>query len=443
MTVLGRMFGLEERSYPPVSVPPPSAGSWGQGMVWNAWGPGAVSTDSAMRLTSVFACLRLLSEAISTLPIDTFVREGGTRRAFRPRPDYLSFQPPQGSRINYLSQVMLSLLTDGNAFVATTRDEMGEPTDLFVLDPASVKVGKRGRTRGYTVTDGGTEYPLDPDMDVMHIQGMTLPGEVRGISPIGYARDAIGLGLAAQQFGRAFFENGALPGAVLEAPNGMSEAAVKRWQQTWNGGHQGVGNAHRLGVLTEGAKFSKVSVNPNDSQFLETRQFQVPDVARIFGVPPHLIADASNSTSWGSGLAEQNVAFGQFSLRPWIERIEDAHNRLLTTHGLPDVFVKLNIDALLRSSTKDRYEAHALGITNGFKTINEARQDEDLPPLPDGDVFPGGADTKSGRALSVVEMVQKVYLGVGTVVTADEAREMLNAAGAGLTGPGPTEGGKP
>ena len=398
MTVLGRMFGLEERSYAPVSVPPPSSGSWEQGMVWNAWGPGAVSTDSAMRLTSVFACLRLLSEAISTLPIDTFVREGGTRRVYRPRPEYLSFQPPLGSRINYLSQVMLSLLTDGNAFVAVTRDDLGDPTDLAVLDPCAVDVAKRGNTRRYTVTAGGRPYPLDPDMDVMHIQGMTLPGAVRGISPIGYARDAIGLGLAAQQYGRSFFENGALPGAVLEAPNGMSEAAVKRWQATWNGGHQGVGNAHRLGVLTEGAKFSKVSVEPNDAQFLETRQFQVPDVARIFGVPPHLIADASNSTSWGSGLAEQNVAFGQFSLRPWIERIEDAHNRLLTTHGLPDVFMKLNIDALLRSSTKDRYEAHALGIESRFKTPNEARRDEDMPPIPGGDRFPAPPAPEGGMA---------------------------------------------
>jgi HK97 family phage portal protein len=153
----------------------------------------------------------------------------------------------------------------------------------------------------------------------------------------------------------------------------------------WNGGHQGVGNAHKIGVLTNGAKMSKVSVQPNDAQFLETRQFQVPDIARIFGVPPHLIADASNSTSWGSGLAEQNVAFGQFSLRPWTERIEDGHTRLLTTHGMPDVFVKLNLDALLRASLKDRYDAYAVGIVNRFQTINECRRLEDLPPVPWGD----------------------------------------------------------
>jgi HK97 family phage portal protein len=396
VTVLGRLLGIEERAdtYPPVSIPGPSDGTWDAGMVWRAFGSGGVSTDSAMRLSAVFACLRLLSEAISTLPVDTFIRFQGTRRAWRPRPDYLSFQPPQGSRINYLSQVMLSLLTDGNAFVATPRDELGVPLDLIVIDPTRVTIDRvRGRLR-YQLN----AQELDPRWDLMHIPGMTLPGHLRGLSPIGYARETIGLGLAAQSFGRSFFENGALPGAVIEAPHGMSDEAVKRWQATWNAGHQGVANANRIGVLTEGAKLSQVSVHPDEAQFLETRQFQVPDIARIYGVPPHLIADASNSTSWGSGLAEQNIAFGQFSLRPWLERIEDAHTRLLTTHGLPDVFVKLNLDALLRASLKDRYEAYGVGITNKFLLPNEARATEDMRPLNGGDQFPDSPPAPSGGA---------------------------------------------
>lgn len=396
MSVLGRLLGVEERAdYPPVSVPPPSDGHWDAGMVWRAHS-GAVSTDSAMRLSAVFACLRLLSEAICTLPLDTFTRVNRIRRAYRPRPDYLSFQPPQGSRIVYLSQLMLSLLTDGNAFVATPRNDLGVPIDLVVLDPTRVIVdrvpiyrGTDGRRIGSRVRYQVDDKELDPRWDLMHITGMTLPGHLRGLSPIGYARETIGLGLAAQGFGRSFFENGALPGAMIEAPGDMSDLAISRVKATWNASHAGVGNANRLGVLTGGAKLSKVSIAPNDAQFLETRQFQVPDVARIFGVPPHLIADASNSTSWGSGLAEQNIAFGQFSLRPWLERIEDAHARLLTTHGLPDVFVKLNLDALLRASLKDRYESYGVGITHHFLLPNEARSLEDLPPLDGGDEFPG------------------------------------------------------
>lgn len=382
MTVLGRLFGYEERSA--VSIPQwESNGKWSEGMVWSAYPGTAVTPDSAMRLSAVFACLRLLSEAISTLPLDTFVRDGGTRKPYRPRPGYLSFQPTQGSRIDYLSQVMLSLLTDGNAFVATPRDDLGVPTDLVVLDPTKVTVDRlNGRVR-YRIGD----QPLDMPNDLMHIKGMTLPGALRGLSPIAYARETIGLGLAAQRFGQNFFENGALPGAVIETPGVMSDIAVKRFRETWNASHKGVANANRVGVLTEGAKLTKISVAPNDAQFLETRAFQVPDVARIFGVPPHLIADASNSTSWGSGLAEQNLAFGQFSLRPWIERIEDGHGRLLTTHGLPEVFVKLNLDALLRASLADRYAAYAIGIEHRFVTRNEARKKEDEPPLPGGDDF--------------------------------------------------------
>lgn len=442
MSVLGRLLGIEERAdaYPPVSIPPPSGGTWVDGMVWHNFpGSTAVTTDSAMRLSAVFACLRLLSEAIATLPVDTFVRVDGTRSPWRPRPKYLSFDPPQGSRINYLSQVMLSLLTDGNAFIATPRDELGVPLDLVVLDPGRITIdrvpvaGPDGRRRGTRIRYrvDSTE-DLDPRWDLMHIPGMTLPGQLRGLSPIGYARETIGLGLAAQGFGRSFFENGALPGAVIEAPNGMSDDAIKRWKATWNGSHQGVGNANRVGVLTEGAKLNKVSIQPDDAQFLETRQFQVPDVARIFGVPPHLIADASNSTSWGSGLAEQNLAFGQFSLRPWMERVEEAHTRLLTTHGLTDVFVKLNLDALLRASLKDRYEAYEIGIRNEFLEIDEARATEDLPPKGPR------TDTMSPRQLA--EAIQKIYLGVGKVITSEEAREILNREGAALTGPAPSGG---
>lgn len=438
MSVLGRLFGVEERSYAAVSIPQwESDGKWNAGMVWTPYANGStVTTDSAMRLSAVFACLRLLSEAISTLPLDTFIREGGTRRPWRPRPDYLSFQPPLPSRIDYLSQLMLSLLTDGNAFVATPRDEMGVPIALIVLDPAQVTIERiDGRVR-YRIGD----KQVDPLNDILHIKGMTLPGHLRGLSPIAYARETIGLGLAAQRFGSSFFENGALPGAVIEAPNGMSQPAVDRFRETWNASHQGVANANRIGVLTEGATLSKVSVAPNDAQFLETRAFQVPDVARIFGVPPHLIADASNSTSWGSGLAEQNLAFGQFSLRPWIERIEDGHGRLLTTHGLPDVFVKLNLDALLRASLADRYAAYDIGIKGGFLLKNEARRTEDLPPLPGGDEADASAapePTDTAESRNLVEMVQKVYLGVGSVLTAAEARDLLNRAGAGLTGPPP------
>ena len=332
-----------------------------------------------MRLSAVFACLRLLSEAVSTMPLDTFERTQGTRAPFRPRPEYLGFQPPQTSLIDYLSQVMLSLLTAGNAFVATPRNDLGEPLTLVVIDPGKVKVKQDDQGR-VTFDVAGSVYD---ELDIMHIKGMCLPGALLGLSPLSYARETVDLGLSGQQYGAAFFHNGALPGAVIEAPGDFSQAAADRVAAMWNSRHQGTSNAAKVGVLTQGAKMSKVSLTPDEAQFLQTRAFQVPDVARFFGVPPHLIADASNSTSWGSGLAEQNLAFGQFSLRPWVARIEEAHSRLLSTHGLPNVFIRLNMDALLRAGTKERYEAHEIGLRARFLTENEVRKLEDLPPLPE------------------------------------------------------------
>lgn len=371
----------------PAGYGEPGAGAWGNGMSWNTWGIDAGGTDEAMRLSAVYACLRLLSEAISTLPIDTFRRVGGTRTPYRPRPSYLDFPPPGGSRISYLSQVMMSLLTDGNAFVATPRDELGIPLALIPLDPTAVEV-RRGRANA-------PEYVVDHKVygpsEIMHIAGMMLPAKLRGVSPLRAAREVVGSGRKAQEFGAAFFDNSAVPPAVIELPEDGSNpesapARARRVAQAWNETHGGASNAGKVGVLIGGAKLTTVAVSPADAEWLDSKRFGVSEIARFYGVPPHLIADASNSTSWGSGLAEQNLAFGQFSLRPWIERIEDAHGRLLTSHGLPDVFVKLNLDALLRASLSDRYASYQVGIEAGFMVPNEARRLEDLPPLPGGDV---------------------------------------------------------
>lgn len=364
----------------------PGFGSWGQGMVWQP-GPNAGGVSNAMQLSAVWACLRILTDAISTLPLDTFERKRGTRVPYRPRPSYLDFEAPGLTRVQYLTQVQMSLLTDGNAFVATPRDRLGVPTGLVVLDPTKVKVDRDGSRVVYQV-GSGTYSPLD----IMHVPGIMLPGSIRGLSPIGAAREVVEGAAEAQKFGKSWFANAAVPPAVIKIPatnDGPGDTTrAKRVAQAWHETHGGTSNAGKVGVLTDGAELQSVAVGNKDSQWLESRQFSVQEIARIFGVPPHLIADSSNSTSWGSGLAEQNLAFGQFSLRPWIERIEDAHNRLLTSHGSPSVFMKLNLDALLRASLKDRYSSYATGIHGGFLSPNEARRWEDLPPIPGGDDVP-------------------------------------------------------
>jgi len=357
------------------------SGTWLPGMRWESWGDsGPASKDQAMCLSAVFACLRLLSEAISTLPLDVYRRVGGTREEV-PRPRYMTFNPPGLSQISYLSQLMLSVLTDGNAFVATPRDELGSPTSLVPLDPTLVEV-KRG--------PGNVPYYLVKDevyswFDIMHIPGMMLPGELRGVSPLRAAREVIESGRKAQEFGSKFMGNMAVPPAVISVPDSPgTESArdrAKNIGKVWNETHGGASNAGKVGVLMGGATLTTVAISPEDAQWLDSKRFGVSEIARFYGVPPHLIADASNSTSWGSGLAEQNLAFGQFSVTPWTSRLEEGHGRLLYSDGLTDVQVKLNMDAKYRASLKDRYESYAVGIDKRFLKEEEARALEDLPPL--------------------------------------------------------------
>jgi len=356
-----------------------------------------VTPHQALQVSAVFGCVRLLSETIATLPLSTFSTRGGARREV-PSPEWIDFpnaEPGGMGRIDILSQTVLSLLLNGNAFLAV-RWQGPNIVGLDVLDPTKIHVhmvqvepnGVRRKVfEAYDIDDDGNEVLLGwfTPRDVLHIPGMMLPGEFVGCSPITYARESIGLALAAQKYGSKFFANGAMPGAVVEVPGTMSEEGLSRAREAWRAANSGVDNAHRVALLTEGAKFSKVAMSPDEAQFLETRQFQVPEIARIFGVPPHLISDATNSTSWGSGLAEQNIAFSMFSLRPWLERIESGLNRLLFAETADrKKFVKFNLDEIKRGAPKERMELWALGLMNGIYSIDEVRAAEDMPPLPDG-----------------------------------------------------------
>lgn len=356
-----------------------------------------VTASDALQVSAVFGCVRLLSETIATLPLSTFSKRGGSRREIK-SPDWLDYpnaEPGGMGRIDILSQAVLSLLLEGNAFLAV-RWQGPNIVGLDVLDPTKIKVhmvqlepnGVRRKVfEAFDIDDDGNEVLLGwfTPRDVLHIPGMMLPGEFVGCSPITYARESIGLALASQKYGSKFFANGAMPGAVVEVPGTMSEEGLARAREAWRAANSGVDNAHRVALLTEGAKFSKVAMSPDEAQFLQTRQFQVPEIARIFGVPPHLISDATNSTSWGSGLAEQNIAFSMFSLRPWLERIEAGFNRLLFAETADRMkFVKFNLDEIKRGAPKERMELWSLGLQNGIYSIDEVRAAEDMPPLPDG-----------------------------------------------------------
>ena len=354
-----------------------------------------VNASTALQVSAVFGCIRLLSETIATLPVATYSRRGGVRRLVASPPwlEYPTAEPGGVGRIDLLSQLVLSLLLEGNAYLAVSWDGPNIVA-IEVLDPSKVRVhtvvidGRRRKIFDcWDVDRDGNEVALGwfTTRDILHIPGMMLPGDFTGVSPVSYARESIGLALAAQTYGARFFANGAMPGAVVEVPGAMSEEGLARAREAWRLANSGVENAHRVALLTEGAKFSKITMSPDEAQFLQTRQFQVPEIARIFGVPPHLIADATNSTSWGSGLAEQNEAFSMFSLRPWLVRIEAGLTRLLYAESANrQLFVKFDLGDIQRGAPAERMNIYSIGLQQGIYSIDEVRAREDLEPLPDG-----------------------------------------------------------
>lgn len=353
----------------------------------------ALTPEGALALSAVYACVRLIADSIATTPWDAFKPGPGDTRQPAARPVWMDSPNPDARKIRFLTEVMTSLLLEGNAYILITRNTInGMVTALDVLPANAVEpkyVRRRGKLRelvyelSVTGEDGRVQVVgAFSRSEVLHISGLTLAGELKGVSPLSAQRRTFALSLDAQDYGAEFFSNGAMPAAVISVPGPMTPDGLINARRTWRKIHGGKGNRHGLAILTEDAKFQKISVTPDEAQFLQTRQFQVPEITRIFGVPPHLVSDATNSTSWGSGLAEQNTAFVQHTLTTWVARLEEAFSTLATAPS--KAFVKFNLGALLRGSLKERLDAYRVGLGNGIYTRNEVRAWEDLEADPSG-----------------------------------------------------------
>lgn len=344
-----------------------------------------VDFDTALTLSSVYAAIRLLSDSVSTLSLDVLYRSNGSEQKFRPLPTWVRNMSPELRNHEILGQVVTSLLLDGNAYLATLRDGTGRVLSLSVLDPTDITPKLDADDSGIQrLTFTSTQAPgtTFTSRDITMVRGLMKPGQIQGVSPITAAREFIGLGLATQRFGSGFFRNNATPGSVIEVPGQLSPEGAQALKSAWTDIHKGPGNGNRLAVLTESAKFSKISLSPEDSQFLETRQATVQDVARLYGVPPHLLADASGSTSWGSGLHEQNVAFSQYSLRPLVTRVEAALTSIMRSEGIAAAYCRFDLESM-RRVTADRWTSYSTAIQSGVLSIDEVRAYEGLAALPD------------------------------------------------------------
>ncbi len=351
-----------------------------------------VSDEGALAYGAVLACVRVLSESVATLPCILYERteqdgQAGKRRASEhPLYRVLHTQPnPEMTSFEFWEMAIVHLLLWGNFYAEIVVDGRGEVAALWPIPPRMVTPKRLANRR--LVYD--LEIPNDPrtfDAEwVFHVASMRTNG-LRGLSVVGQAREAIGLGMAAERYGASVFGNGIVPGGVLEHPGELSDGAYERLQATWKDRHQGLENAHRLAILEEGMKYSKIGVPPEDAQFLETRKFQRSEIAGMFRVPPHMIGDLDRATF--SNIEHQSTEYVVYSLQPWLKRIEmRALVSLLLRRDQERYFAEFLVDGLLRGDAVSRNQAYATARQWGWMSVNEIRARENLNPVQDGDVY--------------------------------------------------------
>lgn len=348
----------------------------------------AVNDDTAMTYSAVFAAIRLLSWSTAMLPLLTYRRQerGKVRAEDHPLYPLLKEQAnPEMTAFDFRSTLMSHAVGRGNGYAEIEWSKAGEPLALWPLNPAKMTPERvNGQLRYLYQLPDGTTANL-PAWRIHHVRGLSGNGVV-GYSPVRLAMQAIGLGLATEEFGSRFFGNGARPGLIVKHPGQLSDTAFKNLQKSFNAEHQGLSNSHRIKILEEGMDIETVGVPPEEAQFLETRKFQVTEIARWFNVPPHMIADMSGATF--SNIEEQGVEFVTYSLGPWLTNVEQALARdLLTEPEKKVLLIEHLVDGLLRGRTSERYAAYQTALQGGWMSPNEVRERENMNPYEGGDTY--------------------------------------------------------
>jgi HK97 family phage portal protein len=345
----------------------------------------SVTVSTAMQMSTVYACVRVIAETIASLPLHVYeVTDKGNMKATEHPLYRLLHDAPNAEMTSFIMrETMLShVLLWGNAYVQIIRSGRNHIAGLYPLMPDHMEVDRDAAgnlTYTYTTTEGRT-VRLSSD-DVLHISGLGFDG-IMGYSPIALERNAIGLGLAAEEYGGKFFANGARPSGVLTHPNTVKDP--KRLRESWNAAYGGSANANKVCILEEGMTYAPISIPNSEAQFLETRKFQVEEICRIFRVPPHLVCNLDRATF--SNIEHSSIDFAVHTIRPWLVRIEQAMNRALFSENEKGRFyAQFNIDGLMRGDYKSRMEGYAIARQNGWMSSNDIRELENLNPLSDED----------------------------------------------------------
>ena len=350
----------------------------------------AVTERSAMQMTAVYSCVRILAEAIAGLPLHLYCykEDGGKEKALG-HPLYLLLHDepnPEMSSFVFRETLMTHLLLWGNAYAQIIRNGKGEVVALYPLMPNRMTVDRDSSGQlFYSYQMSNSDAPTMPGgtvilkpSDVLHVPGLGFDGLV-GYSPIAMAKNAIGLAIATEEYGAKFFANGATPGGLLEYPGTVKDP--DRVRESWNKGFSGSQNAGKVAILEEGMKYTPISIAPEQAQFLETRKFQINEIARIFRIPPHMIGDLEKSSF--SNIEQQSLEFVKYTLDPWVVRWEQSLSRaLFTPEEKSRYFFKFNVEGLLRGDYQSRMNGYATARQNGWMSANDIRELENLDRIP-------------------------------------------------------------
>nr|DAV96367.1 MAG TPA: Portal [Caudoviricetes sp.] len=351
-----------------------------------------VNERTAMQTTAVYACVRILAEAVASLPLHVYeYQDDGGKKLVHDHPLYylLHDEPnPEMTSFVFRETLMSHLLIWGNAYAQIIRDGAGRVLGLYPLLPDKMEVQRDDKGNIYYVySRNSDENPMFKEYgniklkaeDVFHIPGLGFDGLI-GYSPIAMAKNAVGMTLACEEYGASFFANGANPGGVLEHPGVLKDPSKVR--ESWNSVYRGVSNAHKIAVLEEGMKYQQIGIPPEEAQFLETRKFQINEIARLYRIPPHMVGDLDKSSF--SNIEQQSLEFVKYTLDPWVIRWEQSLQRSLLLPGEKGkYFIKLNVDGLLRGDYQSRMNGYAVGRQNGWFSANDIREMENMNPIPD------------------------------------------------------------
>lgn len=370
-----------------------------------------VTPETAMRFSAVWACVRLIAGSVATLPLHVYEQAGNTRNRRDDHPVARLLRTPcRGmTSVVFMETLTAHVLLWGNCYAAIIRNGAGEPIELIPVMPQGVTVLR--------TSDGGLAYDVGlpsgervriGQADMLHVPGLGFDG-LQGLSPVRYAAQSIGLGIAAEQYGASFFGNSSIPAGYISMPGKLSGTQADLLRDQWNGIHGGAGNSGRTAVIPGGGEFKRIAMPNNEAQFLESRKFSITDIARWYLVPPHMVGDLEKATF--SNIEHQALEFVQHCLRPWLVRWEQELDRKLlppqavgmtgdTVQTVDSPFyVEFNVDGLLRGDSKAQadYFQKALGGPGalGWMTVNEVRALKRLPPVEGGDTI---FDPKSASA---------------------------------------------